>query len=244
MGKYMQNKFLRRTFVLWVLVLVLAACVANPDSDEENTNADNSAGTDLNDDVISTSENVKYDYALSADRIFIKCEFGVPALTKTQQGKARVTYPGLGNSLNEDDLPFFSLTLAMPIDKTISSITADWSSERELPEIDLEQKQYAAISPDDPNISRNQSALTSVTKHNLYAAASVQSIRGYEITVVKVSPVSYDRKAKKLYFSDTVAIEIPLKNKKWDMPNEIDELDIESVKSLVDNPNDVQLRLS
>ncbi|MFP3154536.1 hypothetical protein LQZ18_08940 [Lachnospiraceae bacterium ZAX-1] len=218
-------------------ILLLSACAsADRGSDisfVKETKNDAQSGTQNEDfDVEQKPKSQIVTYQIINDSIRIGCSFDDPVLGERENGETAVSINGLANVAKESGLPFLSVVLALPHNTNISDADWEWGEIVHIPDVKRAENKYAATE-EGKGSSKEQPLQDVRVKYK------VRECKGYRILYLNIYPVAYGKDSEELFFSNEISVNLPLTHYTWVLTKSFEQSDIEEIKSMVDNPEDV-----
>lgn len=173
-------------------------------------------------------------YTKEEDRFNLIFHFNTPTMQKNEDGASSVSIAGLANAMNSEGLPFFTAKLIPPRDMDFDALYAEWGEKSVLENIVLSKNEFAPIEEQ----SSNENDFTSFND-GLKATVSVQDYSGVPVIYVTITPVFYQQEASTISYCNDVCLTLTLKERKWNISN-LNSDEIDEIKSIVDNPEDVK----
>jgi len=224
-------------------VLLLCGCAFSEGESEETDGGQTDQTSDISNidepgDDDETEETTKADvrYELMGNELIIKCRFEKPVVSDAGNGTVSLIIPGLGNLVNANgtaSLPFYTTTLALPQNMTLGKVSATRGEPSVIEGITLKN---SGVSPAKERSSGDSDF--KVDQGGFKANAFMQEFWGVGVAYVQVYPVYYQPDEKKLTYWQDVTVTLELREELWDLSN-LEEEDIEEIKSLVANPEQV-----
>ncbi len=181
------------------------------------------------------------------DSIKFSISFSNPSIEKFQKDNVifhKVKIDGLSNTydLNKPIIPVKSLKILIPYGKVLDKIEVNDEGGKLIKSgINLEFGQK--LIPINTGFSKNEiireELIEQSNYYDLYSIVGQYKIRGFKILYVNLYPIQFDIKSGNLVFFENIELNIKLKKSDDNIFIRGVQRDIELVKKLVDNPDDI-----